>query len=66
MPPLLFRRQRRRISILLQTVTPVLVLLILQTCAFAFDTHGWGRWQIWRWIIAATGLLVGYSLLHLR
>ena len=50
---------------LLQTVAPVLVLLILQTCAFAFDTHGWGRWQLWRWIIGATGLLVGYSLLRL-
>ena len=51
--------------VLLQTVAPVLVLLILQTCAFAFDTHGWGRWQLWRWIIGATGLLISYSLLHL-
>lgn len=51
--------------VLLQTVAPVLVLLILQTCAFALDTHGWGRWQLWRWIIGATGLLVGYSLLPL-
>ena len=50
---------------LVQTVTPVLVLLILQTCAFALDARGWGRWQLWRWIIAATGLLVAYSLLHL-
>ena len=52
--------------VLLQTIAPVLVLLILQTCAFAFDTHGWGRWQLWRWIIGATGLLVGYSLGHLE
>jgi len=51
--------------VLLQTLAPVLVLLILQTCAFAFDSRGWGRWQLWRWIIGATGLLVGYSLLHL-
>ncbi len=51
--------------VLLQTMAPVLVLLILQTCAFALDTQGWGRWQLWRWIIGATGLLVGYSLLHL-
>ena len=51
--------------VLLQTLAPVLVLLILQTCAFALDSRGWGRWQLWRWIIGATGLLVGYSLLHL-
>ncbi len=50
---------------LVQTVTPVLVLLILQSCAFFLDARGWGRWQLWRWIIAATGLLVAYSLLHL-
>ena len=51
--------------VLLQTLAPVLVLLILQTCAFALDSRGWGRWQLWRWIIGATGLLVGYSLVHL-
>ncbi len=51
--------------VLIQTLAPVLVLLILQTCAFALDSRGWGRWQLWRWIIGATGLLVGYSLLHL-
>ncbi len=50
---------------LLQTVTPVIVLLVLQTCAFALDSPGWGRWQLWRWIIGATGLLIAYSLLHL-
>ena len=50
---------------LVQTITPVLVLLILQACAFFLDARGWGRWQLWRWIIAATGLLVAYSLLHL-
>jgi len=50
---------------LVQTLTPILVLLILQTCALALDARGWGRWQLWRWIIGATGLLVAYSLLHL-
>ncbi len=49
---------------LVQSVTPVLVLLILQTCAFALDSPGWGNWKIWRWIIGATGLLVAYSLLR--
>ncbi len=47
-----------------QTVTPVLVLLILQTCAFILDAKGWGNWKLWRWIAAAVGLLAGYSLLH--
>lgn len=47
-----------------QTVTPVLVLLILQTCAFLLDASGWGNWKLWRWIIAAVGLLIGYGLLH--
>jgi len=51
---------------LVQTVTPIVVLLILQTCALALDPQGWGRWQLWRWIIGATGLLIAYSLLHLR
>jgi predicted Ser/Thr protein kinase/tetratricopeptide (TPR) repeat protein len=50
---------------LIQTVTPIIVLLTLQTCAFFLDAPGWGRWQLWRWIIGATGLLIGYSLLHL-
>ena len=50
---------------LVQTVTPVVVLLALQTCALAFDPQGWGRWQLWRWIIGGTGLLIAYSLLHL-
>ena len=50
---------------LMQTVTPLVVLLVLQTCALAFDPQGWGRWQLWRWIIGATGLLIAYSLLHL-
>jgi len=50
---------------LVQTVTPIVVLLILQTCALALDPQGWGRWQLWRWIIGATGLLIAYSLLHL-
>ncbi len=50
--------------ILVQAVTPVLMLLVLQTCAFFLDAKGWGNWKIWRWITAAVGLLVGYSLLH--
>jgi serine/threonine protein kinase len=47
-----------------QTVTPVLVLLVLQTCAFLLDASGWGNWKLWRWIVPAVGLLIGYSLLH--
>ncbi len=50
--------------LLLQTVTPVVVLLVLQTCAFLLDASGWGNWKIWRWIAAAVGLLIGYGLLH--
>lgn len=49
---------------LVQAVTPVLMLLVLQSCAFFLDAKGWGNWKIWRWITAAVGLLVGYSLLH--
>ena len=49
---------------LVQTVTPVVVLLVLQTCALLLDGAGWGRWQLWRWIIGATALLAGYSLWH--
>ncbi len=49
---------------LVQTVTPVVVLLVLQTCALLLDAPGWGRWQLWRWIIGATALLAGYSLWH--
>ena len=47
-----------------QTVTPVLVLLVLQTCAFLLDASGWGNWKLWRWIVAAVGLLTAYGLLH--
>lgn len=50
---------------LVQTVTPLVVLLVLQTCALALDPQGWGRWQLWRWIIGGTGLLLAYLLLHL-
>ena len=50
--------------VLTQALTPVLVLLVLQTCAFILDAKGWGNWKIWRWIAAAVGILVGYSLLH--
>ena len=49
----------------MQTSLPVLALLILQAVAVATDPHGWGRWQIWRWIVAAVGLLVSYALLHM-
>lgn len=50
---------------MVQTAIPVLVLLVLQAVAIASDPHGWGRWQLWRWIVAATGLLVSYALLHM-
>ena len=50
---------------LLETVTPIVVLLVLQTGAFALDPRRLGRWQLWRWIIGGTGLLIAYSLLHL-
>ncbi len=49
---------------LVQTVTPVLVLLILQLCAWILDADGWGNWKLWRWIVAAVALLTGYSLLQ--
>jgi len=47
-----------------QTVTPVLVLLVLQVCAFILDSKRWGNWKLWRWIAAAVGVLMGYSLLQ--
>lgn len=50
--------------ILVQAMTPVLMLLVLQVCIFFLDAKGWGNWKIWRWIAAAVGLLVGYFLLH--
>ena len=50
--------------VLVQAVTPILVLLILQTCTLILDAPGWGNWKIWRWIVAAVGLLTGYSLIH--
>jgi serine/threonine protein kinase len=50
---------------MLQTSAPVLTLLILQAVAVAADPHGWGRWQIWRWIVAAVSLLVTFALLHI-
>ena len=50
---------------LVQTSIPVLVLIVLQAIAVAADPNGWGRWQLWRWIVAATGLLVSYALLHI-
>ena len=50
---------------LIQTVTPIIVLLTLQTCAFFLAAQSWGRWQLWRWIVGATSLLIGYSMLHL-
>ena len=51
-------------GLLLQTATPIVILLILQTCAVIFDAPGWGNWKIWGWIVAAVGLLAGYGLLH--
>ena len=48
----------------LQTVTPVLVLLVLQTCAFLLDAARWGNWKLWRWIVPVVGLLTAYGLLH--
>ncbi|MDQ2686893.1 MAG: hypothetical protein M3Y28_03395, partial [Armatimonadota bacterium] len=50
---------------LVQTSIPVLVLIVLQAVAVAADPNGWGRWQLWRWIVAATGLFVAYALLHI-
>lgn len=50
---------------LVQTSIPVLVLIVLQAVAVAAAPNGWGRWQLWRWIVAATGLLVSYALLHM-
>lgn len=50
--------------IFVQAAAPVLMLLVLQACAFFLDAKGWGNWKIWRWIAAAVGALVGYSLLY--
>ena len=50
--------------LLVQTVTPILVLLVLQTCAYLLDASVWGNWKLWRWIVAAIGLLTAYGLLH--
>jgi len=50
--------------LLVQTATPILVLLVLQTCAYLLDASGWGNWKLWRWIVAAVGLLTAYGLLH--
>ena len=52
-------------TVILQTSAPLLALLILQAVSVAADPHGWGRWKVWRWIIAAVGLLMSYALLHL-
>lgn len=48
-----------------QGAAPVLVLLVLQAIAVAVDPRGWGRWQIWRWIVGAAGVLIAYALLHI-
>ena len=50
---------------LIQTAAPALVLLALQSVSVYADPHGWGRWPLWAWITAATGLLIGYALLHM-
>ena len=49
----------------IQTATPTLVLLVLQAVATYADPRGWGRWPLWAWITAATGLLIAYALLHM-
>lgn len=48
----------------LQAAAPVAALLIIQAIAVALDPAGWGRWQIWRWIVGAVGILIAYALLH--
>ncbi len=50
---------------LVQTSIPILVLLILQAAAATADPQRWGRWQVWRWIVGATGLFVSYALMHI-
>jgi len=50
---------------LVQTSIPILVLLTLQAAAATADPQRWGRWQVWRWIVGATGLFVSYALLHI-
>ncbi len=50
---------------LVQTSIPVLVLLILQAAAATIDPLRWGRWQVWRWIVGATGLFVASALMHI-
>ncbi len=50
---------------LVQTSVPILVLLILQAAAATADPQRWGRWQVWRWIVGATGLFVSYALMHI-
>ena len=50
---------------LIQTAAPALVLLALQSVAIYADPRGWGRWRLWAWITAATGLLLAYGLLHM-
>lgn len=50
---------------LVQTSIPILVLLLLQAIAATTDPQRWGRWQVWRWIVGATGLFVSYALLHI-
>ena len=49
----------------IQTAAPALVLLALQAVATFLDPRGWGRWSLWAWITAATGLLIAYALLHM-
>jgi len=58
-------REEMARAALVQTSIPILVLLALQAAASAADPHRWGRWQVWRWIVGATGLFVSYALLHM-
>ena len=55
--------QAARIA-LVQTSPPAVVLLLLMAAAFLRDPRGLGRWQIWRWIVSATGLLLASALLR--
>lgn len=46
----------------LQTGTPAVALIILQAIAVSRDPNGWGRWQLWRWIIGISAILITYGL----
>ena len=58
-------REEMARAALVQTSIPILVLLALQAASSALDPRRWGRWQVWRWIVGATGLFVSYALWHM-